>query len=101
MDEKLDVTNYVQKLARTVDGIAWLATCALSLLAAIDMSLGLGLVPLRERADAPKAAVLIVASPILTFLVLVVLRQLPLSRGQFAAAMRAAVVLAFYLLINF
>ena len=100
-DEHLPLHVYFKNLVRTPDGIAWIVTCIGAAVALADLLIGTNFVPLRDGASKSKAVVLLMFSPLLVFLFLIVLRQLPFARYAIAAWIRAAICIACFLAINF
>ncbi|MGD7460575.1 hypothetical protein ACQCQI_10320, partial [Ralstonia pseudosolanacearum] len=68
---------------------------------AIGLIFGYVLAPIRDIGDKPKAIVLLLSSPLLIFLILVRLRQLPFSDNKASPFIRAALCIAAFLTINF
>lgn len=101
IDERLGVGAYLSATMKTVDGMAWIMTCLASALCLIDISLGTNLIPLRDMAKPSKALTLLLFSPLLIFLILVWLRQLPFGSYRTAIWIRAICCVAVFLLINF
>ncbi len=101
IDENISVTTYLKLTARTIDGQAWLATCIASLILAIGLSFDAALGPLRDLGNKPKAMILLLSSPLIIFLILVWLRQLPFSSYKISTFMRAALCIMAFLALNF
>lgn len=100
-DETLPISAYFRRMVTTPDGIAWIAVCVLSVAFLLDLLLNLEFIRLRDVADPGKAMFLLIVSPVLTFLILIRLRQLPFSSVWFASWVRGILCLAAFLLINF
>ena len=100
-DEQLPVFTYIRRSLHAIDGRTWAGLCFLTFLCAIDLIFDLKLIPLREVAKPGKAAVLLAFTPLLLFLILVVLRQLPFASNAIANWLRAAVCIAVFMIINF
>lgn len=101
IDENLDVTTYFKESLRTVDGLAWLAVSIASVFCLMDIFFEINLIPLRDAAKPGKAIALLVVTPLLVFLFLVRLRQLPFGSYTFSSLLRACVCIYAFLAINF
>lgn len=101
LDEYSKVSTYFYQTASTVDGMAWLIGCAAALVSLIDIFLGFHIVPLRDVENTEKSIALLSFSPLLIFLFLVCLRQIPLNQYGFSAWLRAAFCLFAFVKINF
>jgi hypothetical protein len=101
IDERMPISAYMKAFVQEIDGKAWILVSIASLVALIDALAGTQLVPIRETADFGKAVVLLVFTPLLTFLVTTMLRQLPFSSRTFSAWMRAVACLGTLLILNF
>ncbi len=101
IDEQLDVVTYLKQTARTVDGLAWLAVSVASIFCLMDIFLGGNIIPLRDAARPSKAITLLLFSSLLIFLILVRLRQLPLSGYRSLSWIRAILCVFVFLYINF
>lgn len=101
IDERLGVGSYLKQTILTVDGLCWLAICGASILCLLDILLGFYLIPLRDIAKPSKAVTQLLFSPLLVFLILVWLRQLPLSGYRAATWIRVALCIFAFLIINF
>ncbi|AXW39696.1 hypothetical protein CJO96_15810 [Ralstonia solanacearum] len=101
ISEHISVTAYIKATTRTIDGLAWISVCITSLVLAIGLIFGYVLAPIRDIGDKPKAIVLLLSSPLLIFLILVRLRQLPFSDNKASPFIRAALCIAAFLTINF
>lgn len=101
IDENLSVKDYLSATVRSLDGVAWLGTCVATIICLMDMVLGLNLIPLRESDMPGKAIVLLLFSPVITFLFMVRQRQSS-SWGLFGVEwVRAMVCVGLFLAINF
>lgn len=101
IDERMPVSVYIKAFVKEIDGKAWIFVSIASLIALIDVLAGTKLVPIRETIDFGKSLVLLVFTPLLAFLVVTMLRQLPLSSGIFSAWVRALACLGTFLILNF
>lgn len=101
IDENLDVTTYFKESLRTIDGLAWLAVSVASVLCLLDVYLETNLIPLRDATKPEKAIALLVVTPLLVFLFLVRLRQLPFGSYSLSSLLRACVCIYAFLAINF
>lgn len=101
IDERLPISAYIKSFIKEIDGKAWIFVSIASLIALIDISAGTKLVPIRETTDFGKSLVLLAFTPLLVFLVVTMLRQLPLSSGRFSAWVRALACLGTFLILNF
>ena len=101
IDERLPVGIYIRRILRTVDGRVWAALCLATVLCGLDLLAGTNLIPMRDAAKPTKATVLLAFTPLLVFLAMVSLRQLPFASTSLAAWIRAALCIAFFLIINF
>lgn len=101
IDENLDVTTYFKESLRTIDGLAWVAVSVASMLCLLDVYFETNLIPLRDVAKPDKAIALLAVTPLLIFLFLVRLRQLPLENYTFSSLFRACVCIYAFLIINF
>lgn len=99
-NEQLDIRTYLKKSMRTVDGLAWLATCVASIFCLLDILIGTSIIPLRDASRPSKAATLLLFSPLLIFLLLVWVRQFPL-KSMIMPWIGAALCVFAFLLINF
>jgi hypothetical protein len=99
--ERLPVSGYMKCFVRQIDGITWVLVSIASLLLLLDVMAGTEFVPIRERTDFGKAIVLLIFTPLISFLVVTFLRQFPFSSGIFSAWMRAAACLGTLLILNF
>jgi positive regulator of sigma E activity len=70
-------------------------------LCAADLFAGTNVIPLREAGRPAKAAVLLMFTPLLAFLAMVSLRQLPFAEVRLVVWVRAALCAALFLIINF
>ena len=101
IDERMPISAYMRAFIKELDGQAWALVSIASLLVLIDVLAGTHFVPIRERADFGKSLVQLAFTPLLSFLVITMLRQLPLSSGGLSAWMRALACLGTFLIINF
>jgi hypothetical protein len=101
IDERMPVSAYMKYFVREVDGKAWLLVSIACLLTIFDVVADINVVPIREEADFGKAVVLLGFTPLLSFLVTAMLRQLPFSSRSFSAWMRGAACLGTLLVLNF
>lgn len=101
IDERLPVTVYLRATIRTVDGIGWLLVCLVTLLCVLDIQFGTNIIPLRDANKPEKAMTLLVFSPLLTFLILVWLRQFPFGKNTVMTWLRAILCFFAFLIINF
>lgn len=101
IDERASVTDYLKASLHTIDGLTWVFVCLASALCLLDVTAGLNVIPLRETKDFGKAVVLLLFTPLITFLMLVWLRQLPLGRNSVSSLIRSAMCFASFLAINF
>jgi hypothetical protein len=101
IDERLSVGTYLKATTGTADGLAWIVVCITSVICFLDILLGIHIIPLREVANPSKAIVLLLFSPLLGFLILVWLRQLPFNNYQLATWIRAVLCIITFLIINF
>ncbi len=90
-----------KKTAHTVDGIAWLVTCATSILGLADIYFSLNAMPLRHSENPGKAVVLLIFSPLIIFGFLVRFRQSMNAEKKARIWFRAALCIVTYALINF
>jgi hypothetical protein len=100
-NESMDIQDYLKQSLRTVDGLAWIAVCIVSLLCLADVLLEINVFPLREISRPNKAVTLLLFSPLLVFLILVLLRQLPFKAGRIMSWIRAVFCVFSFLVINF
>lgn len=100
IDEYSKVSTYFYQTVSTIDGVAWLAGCAVALISLIDILLGFHIVPLRDAANTEKSIALLSFSPLLIFLFLVCLRQLPFNQSKLSAWLRAVLCLFAFIKIN-
>lgn len=101
IDERMPISAYMKHFVQELDGKAWMLVSIASLFTLLDVIAGTNLVPIREKADFGKAVVLLVFTPLLSFLVTTMLRQLPFSSRTFSAWMRAIACLGTLLILNF
>jgi hypothetical protein len=101
IDERLSVGTYLRATTGTADGLAWIVVCITSVICFINVLLGLHIIPLRDVDKPSKALVLLLFSPMLVFLILVWLRQLPFNNYQLAMWIRAVLCIITFLIINF
>ncbi|MHA6908104.1 hypothetical protein ACQUJS_06670 [Ralstonia pseudosolanacearum] len=101
ISEDMEVTEYIKATARTIDGLAWLATCIASLILATGLIFDQVLAPIRDIENKPKAMILLVSSPLLVFLILVRLRQAPFAESTASPFIRAILCITAFLMINF
>ncbi|WP_157160228.1 hypothetical protein [Cupriavidus sp. BIS7] len=101
IDENIGVKEYFVASSKTLDGLVCFVLSSLSLLMAVGLLLGYEFLPLRVANGDGKKIVLLMSSPILLFLILVRLRQLPFSDGGFSVVIRAVLCAAFFWFINF
>lgn len=101
MDERMSISAYMKQFVRAIDGKAWLLVSAISLLTLVDVVAGTGAVPIREKSDFGKAVVLLAFTPLLSFLIVTMLRQLPFSQKKYSAWMRSVVCVGTLLFLNF
>ena len=101
MDERLPVKEYFRRLPGSPDGVAWLLILVAAIVGVIDAATGTGLLPLREIPNTAKTVTLLAFSPVLTFLLLVVMRQMPCSSSRTWVWLRTATLIVFFLLTNF
>lgn len=101
LEEFSKATTYIHQSIKTIDGMAWLAGCAASLICLLDIFFGFNFVPLRNAVNIEKSIALLLFSPLLIFLILVCLRQLPFNQSIFSSWFRAAVCLFVFVKINF
>lgn len=81
--------------------MVWLMLSVCALIFAIDLTVGTSVVPLRDVARPGKAVTILLFTPLLIFVAIAMLRQLPFSESRFAASMRALVCVGFFLVLNF
>lgn len=101
IDERLNVGAYLRATMGTADGMAWIVVCVASFLCILDISLGTNIIPLRNVAKPSKALTLLLFSPLLVFLILIRLRQLPFGVYRLAMWARASLCVVAFLIINF
>ncbi len=101
IDERMPVSAYIRSFVKELDGQVCVFISIASLLVLIDLLAGTQLVPIREKTDFGKSLVLLGFTPLLSFLVITMLRQLPLSSGRFSAWIRAMACLGTFLILNF
>ena len=101
IDERMPVLAYMRAFINEVDGRVWVFVSIVSMVALVDVFAGTQFVPIRERSDFGKSIVLLAFTPLLSFLVTMMLRQLPLSSGRFLAWGRALVCVWTFLFLNF
>jgi len=101
LDERLSVGAYLKISNRTVDGGVWLLICFVTVICIADLLFKTNLIPLREATRPGKALVLLFFTPFLSFLVLVLLRQLPFSQISFCVLMRPGICSSLFLVLNF
>lgn len=101
IDERLGVVAYVRLLLQEIDGRVWLAITLGSLISLLDYVSGLNIIPLREASDFGKTVVLLLFTPLIIFLVITTLRQLPFSSSVIASFGRALFCIFVFLLLNF
>jgi hypothetical protein len=101
LDVRMPISAYMKAFAQEIDGKTWILVSIVSLVALIDVLAGTQFVPIREKSDFGKAVVLLVFTPLLSFLVTTMLRQLPFSSQKFSAWMRAVACLGVLLILNF
>ncbi|MHA6879470.1 hypothetical protein [Ralstonia pseudosolanacearum] len=101
ISEDMEVTEYIKATARTIDGLAWIATCIASLILATGLIFDQVLAPIRDIENKPKAMILLVSSPLLVFLILVRLRQAPFSDSKASPFIRAILCITAFLIIIF
>ncbi len=101
IDERMPVSAYIKAFINEIDGKAWVFVSIASLITLIDVLAGTKLLPIRETTDFGKALVLLAFTPLLSFLVVTMLRQLPLSSGIFSTWVRAMACLGTFLILNF
>lgn len=101
ISEQLGVRPYLIATIKTLDGKAWILCCIASVICLLDRLFEINMIPLRDSADAPKAITLLLFSPLLVFLVLIWLRQLPIGFNRSFEWIRAVFCIVFFLLINF
>jgi hypothetical protein len=99
--DKLPISIYIKQSLRMIDGITWAILCVLTALCAIDLFFQLNAIPLREVAKPGKAAVLLAFTPLIVFLTMIVLRQLPFAGKTVASWFRAVACIIVFLIINF
>jgi len=100
-DGRMPVSKYMKVLARDIDGMSCIFVLFASLVMLFDVLADMKIIPIRETADFGKAVVLIIFTPILSFLLIVVLRQLPLSAMTLSMWMRTVLCLGTLLVLNF
>lgn len=100
-DELLPVGQYIKRILFSADGFVLLLICLGSLLGLVDVALSIGLVPIRDYGNPPKAMVLLAFSPLIAFLVIVCARQLPFSRSRASAGLRVFLCVFVFLILNF
>lgn len=101
IDEQLEIKIYLRETLCTVDGMAWFIVSLTSIICLLDILFGTNVIPLRDSAKPAKAATLLLFSPLLVFLILVRLRQLPFGAYRTAMWIRACLCIAAFLIINF
>lgn len=101
IDEKLEFATYVMRSLKTIDGAAWVAVCIATVACLADVFFAGNWLPLREALRPNKAVTLLLFSPVLVFLTLVTLRQLPFRLSLIMAWMRAVICIFIFLLLNF
>lgn len=101
LDENLSVTQYAKKSISTPDGIAWVVVCAASLLCLIDLYFGLGVIPLGYAAMPKKAAVLLIFTPIISFVFTVFFRSFSSNSRGFSAWFRVFFIVSTFIILNF
>lgn len=101
IDERMPVSVYMKACSKEIDGKAWGIVSIASLVALIDVLAGTQLLPIREKSDFGKAVVLLLFTPLLSFLVIKMLRQLPLASRTFYVWIRAIACVGTFLILNF
>jgi len=101
VDGRISVLAYTKLLIDEVDGKAWVLTIFAFLIALLDLLAETNVLPIRDREDFGKALVLLIFSPLITFLVVTMLRQLPFSSKSYAKWMRAIACIGVFLILNF
>jgi len=101
LEEEMLVSKYMKTLVRNIDGMAWILVAIASVVMLVDVFAGMKIIPIRDTEDFAKTIVLIIFTPILSFLLIVVLRQLPLSSLALFEWARAVVCLGTLLILNF
>lgn len=96
-DERLALSAYLRMTVKTVDGLAWLLTCIVALLCVLDLALKTNLLPFAPS----NGYVILLFSPLMVFLVMVNLRQLPFSRLIIFAWIRAIACILLFIVLNF
>ena len=101
IDENLDLSTYLKRSVKTVDGATWVAICIATVVCLADVLIGTNWLPLREIPRPGKAVTLLLFTPLLVFLILIVLRQLPFRLNQVMVWIRAALCIFAFLMLNF
>jgi hypothetical protein len=101
IERGMPFSAYMRAFLKEADGRMWAFVSIADFLVLIDVLTGTQFAPIREQADFGKAIVLLAFSPLLLFLTIAVLQQLPLSSRRFSSWMRALVCLGAFLILNF
>lgn len=101
MDEDMPFLQYMRQFVTTGDGAAWVVICITTALFAIDLFAGTNAIPLRDKDNPEKAAVLLAFSPLILFLLIVRLRQIYFSMARMSIVIRVLTSIVVFLLINF
>lgn len=101
INENLDVSTYFKRSAKTLDGATWVAIFFATVVCLADVMIGTNWLPLREILRPGKAVTLLLFTPLLVFLILIVLRQLPFRLNQVMVWIRAALCIFAFLILNF
>jgi hypothetical protein len=100
-DGRMHVSAYMKAFVQEVDGKAWVLVCIASLVVLIDLLIGTKFVPIREKTDFGKAVVLLIFTPLLSFLAATMFRLMSSSSKKYTAWARAALCLGMFLILNF
>lgn len=99
--EFMELLEFAKLFIRSIDGVVLLVICFISLLLCIDVFVGESYAPLRDANNPSKAIILLVFSPILSFLLMLRLRQLPFSDSFLVHSIRVVLPIALFIVINF
>ena len=99
--ERLPISIYLRKTIFMADGLAWIGICIAALICGLDIFFGTKIFPIRDITDPEGTIVLLLFSPILIFIILILLRQLPFSNHRISLWMRVIFCVFSFLVINF
>ncbi|MDR3054816.1 MAG: hypothetical protein LBU53_05360 [Zoogloeaceae bacterium] len=98
---KISLCEFMNTFVRQIDGKAWIVTLFFSLVIFIDLLIGTKFIPVRKHDDFNTAVTLLSFSPLLIFVVLVWLRQLPFTSSRYSGWFRVIVCFWMFFGINF